>query len=142
MTNYAIRKTLALGALTGMRSMSGPAALAFEHDGLLKGVTGLLAAGEMIADKTSAIGDRIDAAPLAGRAVMGAIVGAVVAYEDRGNALARNIAFGCVLGAATAVVAAHVAFHARKSLAGSSALGGFVEDAIVVGLSSAAVRAR
>ena len=137
MTNHAIRKTLALGALTGMRSMSGPAALAFQHNSMLKSVLGLLAAGEMIADKTAVVGDRTDAAPLAGRAVMGAVVGAIVAYEERGN-----IVLGGLLGAATAVAAAHLAYHARKRLAGSSAMGGLVEDAIVVGLSSAAVRAR
>jgi uncharacterized membrane protein len=124
-----LRKTLALGALTGMRSMAGPAALAFRDNSVLKPVVGVLAAAELIADKTSFVGNRIDAAPLAGRAVLGALVGGIVAHEEHGN-----IAFGGLMGAAAAIVAAHLAFAARRRLAGSSMAGGFVEDALVLGL--------
>jgi uncharacterized membrane protein len=98
---------------------------------VLRDVVGILAAGEMIADKTSFVGDRIDAAPLAGRALMGAVVGGVVAYEARDNVL-----LGCMLGASAAVVAAHLAFHARRRLPVSTAVGGALEDAVVIGLGS------
>jgi len=137
MTSQALGKTLALGALTGMRSMAGPTALAFRHAGLLRTVVGAMAAAEMIADKTSVVGDRIDPIPLAGRALMGAVVGGAIAYEDQ-----ASIAIGGLAGALAAVAAAHLAYHARKRLAAASVAGGFVEDAIVVGLTSMAVRQR
>lgn len=137
MTPHALGKTLALGTLTGMRSMAGPSALAFRHRGLLKTVVGTMAAAEMIADKTSVVGDRIDPIPLAGRAFMGALVGGAIAYEEE-----ASIPLGVLAGALAAVAAAHLAYHARKRLAASSIAGGFVEDAIVVGLTSLAVRQR
>ena len=136
MTNASIRKILALGAITGMRSMSGAAALAFQYGGTSLRVMPVLAAAEMIADKTPAIGNRIDAAPLATRAVMGGIVGCIVAMEDNRHQLA-----GAALGATAAVIAAHLAYHARKSLPVSTAVGGMIEDAVVLGLASRFVRA-
>ncbi len=135
MHTHALRKTIALGALTGMRSMAGPAALALPRGGLLARVVGLLAASEMVADKTAFVGDRIDAGPLAGRAVIGAIVGGVIAYEAE-----ESVALGGLLGAAAAVAAAHLAFQARRRLPVSNVEGGLIEDALVAGLASLAVR--
>ena len=136
MNNASTRKILALGAITGMRSMAGAAALGLQYGGTSGRVMPILAAAEMIADKTPAIGDRIDAAPLAARAVMGAIVGCVIAMEDNRNQLA-----GAALGATAAVIAAHLAYHARKRLPVSTAVGGLIEDAVVLGLGSRFVRA-
>lgn len=135
MTTHALRKTLLLGAVTGMRTMAGPAALALKHPGPLMNVVGVLAAGELIADKTSRIGNRIDAAPLTARAVMGAIVGGVIAHEEDGN-----VVLGGLLGAATAVAAAHLAFQARRRLPLPNVAAGLLEDALVAGLASAAIR--
>jgi uncharacterized membrane protein len=126
MTANALTKTLALGAITGMRSMSGPAAVATAHHGALKHVVAALAAGEMIADKTSLVGNRIDPLPLAGRALMGAIVGVSIARETHGHAW-----LGGLLGASAAVIAAHLAYHARARLPVSNTVGGMIEDAIV-----------
>lgn len=137
MNRSALGRTLALGAITGMRSMAGAATLAYEHGGAVSEVFGLLAAGEMIVDKMPFVGDRIDAAPLAGRALMGAAVGAAVAYEERDNLLV-----GGLIGAAAAIVAAHLAFHARKRLPVSSQVGGAIEDALVMGLAAGAARLR
>jgi len=128
MRNSTARKTLALGALTGMRSMAGPATLALRHGGLLGRVVGLLAASEMVADKTTLVPDRIDAGPLVGRAVLGAVVGGVVCYEDE-----ENVLLGALLGASAAVVTAHLAYQARKRLPVSNAVGGMIEDAVVIG---------
>ena len=128
MNTAGLTNALAIGALTGMRSMAGPAALALPQGGALGRVVGALAAGELAADKTSFVGNRIDAAPLAGRALIGAIVGGVVAREADSNVLA-----GAVAGAAAAVAAAHVAFRIRKRLPAGVA-GGLIEDAIVMGL--------
>jgi hypothetical protein len=110
-----------------MRSMAGAATRA-RHGGLLKGATFLMAGGEMAADKTSAVGNRTDAVPLAGRAVMGALLGGLVARERHDAVL-----LGGLLGATTAVVAAHVAYQLRTRLPLSIAAGGFLEDALVVG---------
>jgi len=137
MNRSTLGRTLALGAITGMRTTAGAATLAYEHGGLVSRVFGLLAAGEMIADKMPFIGDRIDPGPLAGRALMGAAVGAAVAYEERDDLLV-----GGLVGAATAVAVAHLAFHARKRLAQSSPIGGAIEDAIVLGLAAGAARLR
>ena len=129
MKSRTLFRAIGFGALTGVRSMAGPAALAFESDGPVKNVVGMLAAGEMIADKTPFVGDRIDAAPLAARAVMGGIVGGVVAYEADDSVLV-----GGVLGASAAIAAAHLAYRLRKRLPVSNPVGGAIEDAFVLGL--------
>ena len=140
MTPTVLTTTLALGAITGMRSMSGPATLALRQAGPLRRVVPLLAAGEMIADKTGRLGDRTETLPLVGRAMMGAIVGGAVA-RDQGTSLL----LGGVLGASAAVIAAHFACRARKRLSRGDAAGGLLEDALVVALgawSASALRAR
>jgi uncharacterized membrane protein len=128
MNTAAVTRTLALGALTGMRSMAGPATLAIRSGGMLKGVMAVAAAAEMIADKTAAVGDRTDRVPLGGRALMGAVVGGLIAREEDASVL-----LGGLLGAAAAVAAAHVAYRVRARLAGSNPLGGVIEDALVIG---------
>src|SRR5687768_8230388 len=109
MNAAAMRETIAVGAITGMRSMAGPALLARRHGGVLSGVLPLMAVGEMVLDKTSVVGDRTDAVPLAGRALMGALVGGYIARQNRGHVLA-----GGIIGAATAVIAAHLAMRIRR----------------------------
>lgn len=135
MNSASMYETLALATATGMRSMAGPAALAVQQGGTLGRVLPLMAAGEMLVDKTSFVGDRIDPLPLTGRALMGAIVGAVVA---RRHGQPRVPA--ALVGAGIAIAAAHLAYHARKRAPGPAMLAGAAEDAIVVGL--CAVRAR
>lgn len=127
MTPATLTRILAIGSMTGMRSMAGAATLA-RHARVLRGATALLAAGEMAADKTSAVGNRTDVLPLTGRALMGALLGGVIANEHRDNVL-----LGGLLGAATAVLAAHLACELRVRLPLSTLAGGLVEDAIVVG---------
>ncbi len=128
MNAAVLTNAFAIGALTGMRTMAGPAAHARPQGGALGRIVGALAAGEMAADKSSIVGNRTDAAPLAGRALVGAIVGGIVAREGSGSVLA-----GAAVGAAAAVVAAHVAFRVRQRLPAGVA-GGLIEDAIVMGL--------
>lgn len=132
MTAAALSDTLVLGALTGMRSMAGPAVLASRRGGILPRLVTTLAAGEMVADKTEAVGDRTEPIPLAGRAAMGALVGGVVAHEHR-----SNIVLGAAVGAAAAVLMAHAACYLRKQFAGSNLLGGLSEDAIVTAVGMA-----
>ena len=136
MNNASFSQTIALGTITGMRSMAGPAALARRYGGIWKPLLAVMAAGEMVADKSPLVPDRTDALPLAGRAFMGALVGGVVAHEEDGNLL-----LGALLGASTAVLAAHLAYHARKGLPVPPALGGMIEDAIVMAIAGLAARA-
>lgn len=129
MTNGFLCETLALASATGMRSMAGPAALAIRQGGAVARVVPLMAAGEMIADKMPFMGDRIDPLPLAGRAVMGGIVGAVVARRHR-----RPMAPAALFGAAVAIGAAYLAYYTRRRAPGPPLLAGAAEDAVVVGL--------
>ena len=131
MTEGTLSQIVALGASTGMRSTAGLATLAAAHGGVERSVMALAAAGEMILDKTSLVGDRIDPLPLAGRAMMGACVGVLIAREQEESAL-----LGGMLGAATALVVAHLAYHVRKRLPLSSIAGGLLEDTLVLAIAS------
>lgn len=128
MTATTLKRILAIGTITGMRSMSGAATLAARHGGLLKGATALLAVGEMAADKTSVVGNRTDALPLTGRAAMGALLGGLIAREHH-----DGILLGALLGATTAVLATHLAYQLRTRLPLPATAGGVLEDGIVVG---------
>ena len=128
MTAGTLQRILALGAITGMRSMAGAAILAAQHGGMLKPTTAMLAAGEMMADKTPLVGNRTDAMPQAGRAAMGALLGGLVASED-----GQSVWLGVLVGAGVAVVATQVAYHLRTRLPLSTTVSGLVEDALVIG---------
>jgi uncharacterized membrane protein len=129
MNDGTLKKIVALGALTGIRSMAGVATLAWPHRGLAQPVLALAAASEMIADKTPFVGDRIEPLPLGGRAVIGAGIGALIARQH-----AQNAVLGAMIGASTAVVVAHLAYHARKRLPLSSVAGGLLEDSLVIAI--------
>jgi len=129
MTATTLTSILALGAITGMRSMSGPATLALRQAGPLRRVVPLLAAGEMVADKTGLLGDRTAPVPLAGRGVMGAVIGGLLARSQ-----GTNLLLGVGLGAGAAVLAAYSALWIRKRLPFTDASGGLLEDALVVAI--------
>jgi len=131
MNEGTLTTIVAFGALTGMRSMAGLAASAVTHPGVVRSVMALALAGEMIADKTSWVGDRIGPLPLAGRALIGAGLGAAIADEQDQNAL-----LGGVVGAATALLAAHLAYQARSRLPFSSVTSGLLEDSLVIAVAS------
>jgi uncharacterized membrane protein len=136
MTNGTLRSIIGLGTITGMRSLSGPATLAIARGGPLARIASAAAAGEFAADKTSFVGNRTDAIPLAGRVVMGALAGAVVAHEAD-----EAVPAGAVIGAVTAFVSAHAAFYLRRRF-GRSVAAGFIEDAVVTAAAAAYLRNR
>jgi uncharacterized membrane protein len=129
MNAVTLKRIVVLGSLTGMRSMAGLTVLTLPRPGVARSVMALAAAGEMIADKTSLVGDRVDTLPLAGRAIIGALVGALIAREEDQNAL-----LGGMLGSATALIAAHLAYQGRKRLPASSVAGGLLEDGLVLAI--------
>ena len=130
MTQQSWVKIMAIGAATGMRSMAGLATLAMS-DRRVRPFMALIAAGEMVADKTPWVGDRVDPLPLTGRVLIGAAAGAFIARQHRDDVL-----LGGALGATTAFIVAHLAFHARKRLPMSNVSGGLLEDAVVLALAS------
>ena len=131
MKQSTLIKILAFGAATGMRSMAGIATLSLAKGGMTRRIMPALALGEMVLDKTPLVGDRVDALPLAGRALMGALTGGVIAREHR-----DSVVPGGLLGAASAIMAAHLAYRARKRLPSPNVGGGLVEDAIVLAIAA------
>ncbi len=128
MNNRTLQQILALGAVTGIRSMSGLAALTMTRAGAPRQVSGLALAAEMVADKTSLLGDRVDPLPLAGRAVLGAVVGAAVARRHAPG----HVVSGMVVGAAAAFIAAHLAYQVRTRLPVPNVAAGLLEDGVVL----------
>jgi uncharacterized membrane protein len=113
----SVSRALGLGAITGLRSLSGPAFLcrAASHGRLdlagtvfsfigsprLSKVLILMELGELVGDKLPATPSRTSLPPLLGRTVSGAIVGAVVFVSE-----GRRAMIGAALGSTAAIVAA------------------------------------
>ena len=139
---------LGLGAIAGVRSMAAPATLSQSVvEGSVGGLEGtpfatlgspgvstalrVLEIGEMIADKTPIIPNRTSLLPLLVRAASGAFVGAVL-FASGGH----REATGGVLGAVSAMAAAHAAERLRmqitQRLGVPNLVAGLLEDGIVL----------
>jgi uncharacterized membrane protein len=138
-------ETLALGTVAGLRSMAAPALLSrairrgdlkapnFPALGSPKVSTTLtlLMIGEMIGDKTPFVPSRTSVPPLLGRALSGALVGAVLFLDAE-----RHPVSGAVLGGLFAVAAAYIGETLRAK--GAEKLGvpdlilGLLEDGVVL----------
>ncbi len=141
-------EALGLAAVTGLRSMAGPALLSRAvRRGDVGGLRGtpfaalgspkvsaalqLLMVGEMIGDKMPFAPSRTSAPALLGRALSGALVGAALFASAE-----RRPASGAVLGVLSAIAAAYVGEGLR--LKGTEKLGvpdpvlGLLEDGIVL----------
>ncbi|HZD11643.1 MAG TPA: DUF4126 family protein [Candidatus Binatia bacterium] len=149
-TGNPFLQIIGLGAICGLRSMSGPALLArylhgnqprhWPHAAVrwlssepVPTLLALMAGGELVADKLPLMPARIEPLPLAGRAASGALVGAILAGVEERPALP-----GAVLGAVAAVLAATAGYHARRFLTQEDGLPdpliAVVEDALVLGV--------
>lgn len=146
-----LMSTVWLGILAGMRSMSAPALLSLRlardpeppvHPltRLLSApraarVLGVLAAGELVADKLPWMPARVAPVALTGRALSGALVGATVAARGR-----RALAGFALAGAVTAVATAFTLFKLRRRaglrLRVPDAYLGLLEDAAAAALSA------
>lgn len=145
-------RVIGLAALSGVRSMAGPAFLArairggdvenlsntpFAALGSKKASVLLqtLLVGEMIGDKTSFVPARVSAPALFGRALSGALVGSAlfVSRNHRGGA-------GALLGTLSALAGVYAADHLRKGSAQKlgipDAVFGHLEDALVLSVGS------
>lgn len=135
-----------IGALSGSRSMLGPAIAANAAGHTAHPLTGTLAAaasgapgaaratialaaGEMLADKSARIGSRTDTLPLIGRVASGSLSAAALAPGGRRLQWAAAGALG-------ALTATYALFHLRKfagaRLHAPDAVLGLVEDAAAV----------
>jgi uncharacterized membrane protein len=129
-----------VGALSGSRSLLGPALVAQRAAPRpLRPVVGLLAAGEMAADKDPRLPDRTAPLPLAGRLLTGALTAAAIAAPGRGLRAA-------VAGAVGAAWGAYGLFHLRRlathRLGVPNTVAGVVEDALAVAAGAALLRGR
>ncbi|WP_062014969.1 hypothetical protein [Aureimonas sp. AU4] len=104
----------------------GPLARLLAGDAVVAGAT-LLAVGEMLGDKMRSAPDRTVLPGMAARLVTGLVAGAALAPR-------REQDLGAVLGAATALIAAHLTFRARMRALRHAGQGpsGAAEDALVL----------
>jgi uncharacterized membrane protein len=149
----SVWKALGLGAISGLRSLSGPAfvsraasqgrldlegtSLAFLGSPRLAKLLALMELGELVGDKLPIAPSRTAPPPLLGRAVSGAVVGAAVFVSG-----GRRAATGAVPGSTAAIVAAFTGERLRALIVEKSGLPdpvvALAEDATVllVGFSS------
>jgi uncharacterized membrane protein len=147
------RKAVSLGAISGLRSLSGPAfvsraasrggmnldgtPLAFLGSPRLSKVLILMELGELIGDKLPTTPSRTIWPPLLGRAASGGLVGAA-AFVSEG----QRAATGAILGSSAAVAAAFAGENLRALAVEKSGLPNpgvaIVEDALVVFVGSRA----
>jgi uncharacterized membrane protein len=142
----------AIGAVSGLRSMTGPAIIAnaararhLKVDGTALAwfgspkaapVVSALAIGEMIADKLPFMPDRTKPGSLAGRALTGALSGYAV-FSPRGR---RQAVVGAIVGASAALAASWVGFEYRRRAPAPPILAALVEDAVAAAAGAFVIR--
>ena len=153
---HALGRTLGLGAVAGVRSMSAPALLSRAASrGSIKGIEGtpfaflaspraarfltVLAIGEALADKLPFSPDRISPPGLVGRMASGGLVGAALFA-----AAERRAAIGAGLGLLTSAAASYPSYYLRVKTQEKLGLPnwavGLVEDALAEGTGLLALR--
>ncbi len=152
----ALGRTLVLGAVAGVRSLSAPAHLSRAASrGEIEGIEDtpfatlasprvariliLLAAGELAGDKFASAPARTSAPGLLGRMASGALVGATL-FSSEG----RRGTVGGTLGLLSAVAAAYPSYYlrvkAQEKLGTPDWALGLLEDALVEGVGLLALR--
>lgn len=139
---------LLIGAVCGLRSMTGPALVswgvylrwlhvagshvAFMGSRIALVAFSICAVGELIADKFSGIPNRTDLGPLTLRVIVGAICGGALAVTA-----GADFAMGCMVGALGGLLGAFVGFWMRRIATRPGRLPDFpvalIEDLIAVG---------
>jgi len=148
--NYAC--AAGIGAVSGLRSMAGPALVA-EAAGSKRinlkgtplawlgtrntmGTSALLALGELVADKLPFTPSRLEAAPLIFRAVSGAVCGYAVCSRNR----TKQEKWGsAIVGASAALAAAWAGYTFRKNSKLPKLVAALAEDAVAMGTGAAVV---
>lgn len=143
-------RAILLGAATGMRSMTGLAAIALTtprgaHPAWVgrlggrwgRGLTSLAAAGELLTDKSPELPSRLESPLFGHRLTMGAVNAGVLAKRE-GARLAVPVALA-VAGAAGATYLG-VRWRTFAQRRGRATAGAVVEDLTAIGLAAAATR--
>src|SRR5215469_7765256 len=126
--NYA--GPAAIGALSGLRSLSAPAVLAKSIGGeKAERIASLLALSEMALDKLPFVPDRTKPPSLAFRALSGAFCGYVIAGRKVSSTQKWMSAF---VGGTAAIAASYAGLHFRQSVRLPKIVAALAEDAIVV----------
>jgi uncharacterized membrane protein len=154
-TGVYIRSAI-LGFVGGLRSMTPIAALSllrrgdessaspadplqYLHTPVARIITGFLAVGEIFGDKLPMTPSRLSAGPLAGRVVIGALIGWAICRQARQSPI-----IGVLLGAAGAASGSAAGYYARTWLAKvtklPSPLLGTVEDLLALGIGALVAR--
>jgi uncharacterized membrane protein len=127
----AYLRAAGIGAVSGLRTFTAPAATLGARDNLWTGLVTALAAGEILADKLPMAPSRLLPPALAARIVAGGACGSVVAGRFEGSR-----AVGAVLGALCAIASAYAGYGLRMALTHGKWLpnvpAGLVEDGIAV----------
>ncbi len=123
-------RALGIGAVSGLRSMTGPAATRIRGGGAAALVLPLMALGELIADKLPGIPPRTAPPSLAVRALAGGFAGASLVGDEGDERI------GFALGAAGAVAASFLGLNVRRAAHDATGLPdpliAVVEDAVAV----------
>lgn len=153
--NTLLKRTILLGIMAGMRSMSGPAVMARRAAQQPKGFRGtifspltsskvaglatLASVGEIIVDKLPLLPTRTSPLPLAGRSIYGGLAGAAAYTEGK-----KPVMLGAAIGAVAAIASSHIFYRLRSGIAKLLHLPdlpvALLEDALVVALGRAVVR--
>lgn len=150
--NYAC--AAGIGAVSGLRSMSGPAIvseaasrnlvdlrnspLSWLSSDRSARASAILAVGELIADKLPGMPNRTDAPALIFRAVSGAVCGYAVCGRGRSKHQAWMSAF---VGATAAVATAWAGFEYRRRVKLPAFVAAIAEDAVAIGTGAAVISA-
>ena len=147
-TSSLLSRTIGLAAIAGARTMAAPALLshclkkqpsrrlkrtrlAIMQSPRTAKVLTMLAVGEVIGDKLPGVPARIKTSALVGRGLSGALVGATLFAQQRGNPWQ-----GAVVGVLSALAGAYATYHLRKQLAENTLIPdpvwGGLEDILVV----------
>ncbi len=130
----AYRRASWLGFVTGLRSMTPGALLAWTSDKpsiVLEGITGFLAVGEFIGDKLPMTPSRLAPGPFLGRIAFGALAGALVSRRFHQAPLQGAIrgAIGAVVGS---VVGSSYRSLATQGLDIPDVVAALAEDSIAI----------
>lgn len=152
----SLASAAAIGAVSGLRSMTGPAVIAeaasrnrirlkkspfawLSSDGAAR-TSALLAVGELIADKLPFVPNRTDPPSLVIRAVSGALCGAALnshcgSYRDN----RKQVVLGALIGGVAAVAASYIGLKYRKAVNLPKLPAALLEDAVTIGLGAAII---
>ena len=129
-----------IGAVSGLRTFSGPAATLAFGDSAWTGLVTTLAAGECLGDKLPFTPSRMSPPALIGRMFAGGICGGALVVRRGGGRLA-----GIAIGAAAAVAGAWLGYTIRRYLTTELGLPdapiALVEDAVAIAGARAAASA-